>query len=188
MSKLYFKFGVMNSSKSAQLLMTKYNYEQKGFKVFLMKPAVDTRSVGEIRSRIGLSSKCLTFDKESNLCNFINENANDCNVVIVDEVQFCTDEQIEQLKEISYTKPTFCYGLKTDFRSQLFEGSKRLLELADSIAEIKSVCKCGRKAIINARILNGKVVSCGNVVEIGSEEKYEAMCYNCWKSRLDKQN
>ena len=187
MAKLYFKYGAMGSSKSANALMCKFNYEQKGFKVLLIKPSLDTRdNTNEetyVASRIGLKSKCYTFKQDANLVDFFNQlNQGDLyNVVIVDESQFCTEKQVEELKTISLKFPVLCYGLKTNFKSYLFEGSKRLLEIADSIAEIKSVCKCGAKATMNAKLINGKVVRDGKEIDIGGDEKYEAMCYNCWK-------
>ena len=187
MAKLYFKYGAMGSSKSANALMTKFNYEQKGFKVLLMKPSLDTRdNDGKetfVASRIGLKSKCYSFTVEANLVDLFDKlnGDNGYNVLIVDECQFCSTSQIEQLKELSERFPVLCYGLKTNFKSYLFEGSKRLFEIADSIAEVKSVCKCGCKATMNAKLINGKVVKEGKEIDIGGDEKYEAMCYNCWK-------
>ncbi len=187
MAKLYFKYGAMGSSKSANALMCKFNYEQKGFKVLLMKPSLDTRdNDGQetfVASRIGLKSKCYTFTPNANLVELFNKltEGENYNVVIVDESQFCTCKQIEELKTISHSFPVLCYGLKTNFKSYLFEGSKRLFEIADSIAEIKSVCKCGAKATMNAKLINGKVVTDGKEIDIGGDEKYEAMCYHCWK-------
>ena len=186
MAKLYFKYGAMGSSKSAQALMCKYNYEQKGFQVLLLKPGVDTRGDSETRkfvtSRIGLSAPCTTFSKEQNLEELILPKIEKgTQVIVVDEAQFCTSLQVEQLKEIANKVPVLCYGLKNNFKSQLFEGSKRLVEIADSLSEIKSVCRCGRKATVNARFVNGKVVTDGAEVLIGGDESYESMCYTCWK-------
>ena len=186
MYKLYFKYGVMGSSKSAQALMTKFNYEQKGFRVLLLKPQVDNRDdKGKKRyvtSRIGLKSECIIFDNNENLFQlFLNENKNKkVDVVIVDEAQFCTEKQIDECQLMADYVPVLCYGLKTNFKGYLFEGSKRLLEIADSISEIKSVCKCGFKAIMNAKIVNGVVVTDGQEIDIGGDEKYEGMCYRCW--------
>lgn len=186
MSKLYFKYGAMGSSKTAQALMCKFNYEQKGFKVFLFKPIVDNRLQKDgkalVGSRIGLSSECIEFTKKDNFLllvktlNILQER----NVIIIDECQFLTKEQVEQLKEISFTIPVLCYGLITNFKTYLFEGSKRLIEIADSIKEIKSVCSCGRKAIVNARMVDGEIVEEGNEVLIGGDEKYQGMCYQCY--------
>lgn len=181
----------MGSSKSAQALMTKFNYEQKGFRVLLLKPILDTRDKvnGKIivKSRIGLSSECVTFVKEDNLIDVINLNKlNENLVVIVDECQFCTKKQIEELKTISRRYPVLCYGLLTNFKTELFEGSKRLVEIADSIQEIKSVCRCGRKANVNARFVNGKLVLEGEEVLIGAEETYESLCFNCFDELKNK--
>ena len=173
----------MGSSKSAQALMTAFNYTQKGYKVLLIKPSVDTREKSPvISSRIGLTAPCFTFDKSTNLIDFVLKTDPDTQVLIVDEAQFCTKEQIDELKELTAKDMVvLCYGLKTNFKSELFEGSKRLLEIAESIQEIKAVCRCGSKATINARVVNGLVVTEGKEIQIGGDEKYEAMCYSCWK-------
>jgi thymidine kinase len=178
----------MGSSKTAQALMCKFNYEQQDFKVLLIKPALDTRDItpeGKVvtRSRIGLESECYTIDKDENLYKFVfNKNQfKDNSVVIVDECQFATKKQIEDLRDIATYVPVICYGLKTNFKTELFEGSKRLIELADSITELKSICKCGHKSIINARMVDGKPVTDGEEVVIGGDETYEAMCYDCFK-------
>ncbi|MBE5746540.1 MAG: thymidine kinase [Clostridiales bacterium] len=191
MSKLYFKYGTMGSSKTALALMTKFNYEQKGFNVKLIKPSLDTRDVKDgkivVKSRIGLFADCFTFTKRDNLYDFIKKfNINEKSVIIVDECQFCTKEQIEQLQKISRKNQVLCYGLLTNFKSELFEGSKRLVEIADSLQEIKSVCKCGKKANINARFINGKLVTEGAEIMVGAEESYESLCFNCYNKLLEK--
>lgn len=193
MPRLYFKYGTMGSSKSAQALMAKFNYEQKGMCVLLLKPTVDTRDIGTekaafVRSRIGLESPCTPFAPQSNLFELFEVKLKemgkiDC--VIVDEAQFCTAFQIDQLKQITRRAPVLCYGLMTSFRCELFEGSKRLVELADSITEIKSVCRCGAKSSINARIINGKATRKGPTVLIGGDETYENLCYWCWQEILE---
>ena len=188
MSKLYFKYGVMGSSKTAQALMCKFNYEQVGFDVMLIKPVIDTRDTLDekiiVRSRIGLTSDCLTFDSNENLYKFIfNHNQfRPKSVVIVDEAHFCTAKQIDELKEVSRNIPVLCYGLLTNFMTELFEGSKRLVEIAESLMEIKAVCECGKKATVNARFINGKLTLDGDEVLIGGDESYKAMCYNCYNS------
>ncbi|MBQ8433472.1 MAG: thymidine kinase [Clostridia bacterium] len=191
MSRLYFNYGTMGSSKSAQALMCKFNYEHKGMKVMLVKPALDTRGdvdTPKVRSRIGLVADCLTIAPEQSFIDMFNDfkAKNGCDCVIVDEAQFCTTEQVNQLKELTRYVPVLCYGLLTDFKSKLFEGSKRLVELADSLREIKSICRCGRKSTINARFVNGKCVDDGPVVLIGGDESYENMCYWCWQEELKK--
>ena len=186
MAKLYFKYGVMGSSKSAQALMCKFNYEQVGFSVILLKPSLDDRdkNAGQIvvKSRIGLQSDCKLFDKNTDLFDFIKSinNLDGKSVVIVDECQFCTKEQINQLKKVSRSIPVLCYGLLTNFKTELFEGSKRLVEIADSLMEIKAVCSCGKKASVNARFNNGKLVARGAEIMIGGDETYKALCYNCY--------
>lgn len=193
MPRLYFKYGTMGSSKSAQALMCKFNYEQKGMKVLLLKPSLDNRDdkKGEtpyVRSRIGLSSPCSVFTPTYSITelydSLVAKNGKyDC--LIVDEAQFCTKEQVDELKQLTRQLPVLCYGLMTNFKCELFEGSKRIVELADSLAEIKSVCRCGAKSTINARFINGKVVDDGPVVFIGGDESYENLCYWCWKKELE---
>ena len=187
MAKLYFKYGAMGSSKTAQALMCKFNYEQKGFFVFLFKPSIDTRTKIDgksvVHSRIGLSSSCIEFEKNFNFVEYLKSQKYDKekSVIIVDECQFLTKKQVEELKNISLEIPVLCYGLLTNFKTELFEGSKRLVELAESITEIKSICRCGRKATVNARFLNGKIVTKGEEILIGADEKYEGMCYRCFQ-------
>ena len=183
MNKLYFKYGTMGSSKTAQALMCRFNYIQKGFKVLLLKPSVDTRST-TVKSRIGLEAECIPVTREDKITNLFKRGMFD--VIIVDESQFLTESQVDELKNLTQFVPVLCYGLLTNFKLKLFEGSKRLIELADSIKEIKSVCKCGKKATVNARIINGRVVVDGPEVLIGADETYEGMCYHCFRSFLKK--
>ena len=181
MPKLYFKYGAMGSSKTAQALMVKFNYEEKGYRVALMKPSVDNRDGQTIvKSRIGLQDTGILVDRNLNLYNWYLKNNYD--VLIIDEAQFLSGVQIEQLKDIAMEfVPVLCFGLKTDFQTHMFEGSKRLFEIADSLTEIKSVCTCGRKAEVNARIHNGQIVREGEQVVIGGNESYIGLCYKCWK-------
>mgnify|MGYP004654302275 FL=1 len=191
-SRLYFKYGTMGSSKSAQALMAKFNYEQKGMVVMLVKPSLDNRGDGDgqpmVRSRIGLSSPCEIIRPEDSFVELFDKfkTENGCDCVIVDEAQFCTTKQVDELKLLTKQVPVLCYGLLNNFRCQLFEGSKRLVELSDSLQEIKSVCRCGRKSTVNARFINGKCVDDGPVVFIGGDESYENMCYWCWQDELKK--
>ena len=189
--KLYFKYGVMGCSKTAQALMTKFNYEQQGYNVLLMKPSIDNRDDHEnktvIKSRIGLEAEAIAFSRRQNLIRLFNKRKKDnIGVIIVDECQFCTSNQIDELKELTKFAPVLCYGLKTDFRTKLFSGSKRLVEIADSLTELKAICECGRKATVNARFKNGLLVTKGSIIEIGGDDKYRAMCYDCYK-KLEKQ-
>jgi thymidine kinase len=184
MAKLYWRFGTMGSSKTANALMTKFNFEEKGYKVLLLKPSIDYRDGDNIiKSRIGLQAEAITFTYKTLIYQDIVSKYKplpDC--IIVDEAQFCNLSQIEDLKYMSATKDIkiFCYGLRTDFKSNLFEGSKRLFEIADSISEIKSICHCGNKAIINARIKDNKIVYDGDLIDIGGNDKYVGLCYKCW--------
>ena len=190
MGKLYFKYGAMGSSKTAQALMCKFNYEQKGYVVYLFKPIVDNRRVVNgkalVSSRIGLESEAIEFDQKHDFIEYCGKNDifTQKNVIIVDECQFLTKQQVNQLKEVSLKIPVLCYGLLTNYKTELFEGSKRLVEIADSLAEIKSVCRCGRKATVNARLVNGKVQTDGKEIVIGGDESYESMCYTCFSKKL----
>ena len=181
MAKLYFKYGVMGSSKTAQALITKFNYEENGSKVLFIKPATDTRDGKDIvKSRIGLSSKAKVLEATDNLSPAMVQGYD---VIICDESQFFTPKQVERLKDLAafLDIPVICYGLLTDFQTHLFPGSKRLIELADSLQEIKMICKCGKKANVNARLIDGKITKEGELVMLGGNESYKAMCYECWE-------
>lgn len=191
MAKLYFKYGAMGSSKTAQALITKFNYEERGMKVWLIKPEIDTRDgIGVCKSRIGLSAPADLVAPEDDLYVQFKERASlGEHVIIVDECQFLTEEQINQLADVAleFDVPVMCFGLKTDFMTQLFPGSKRLLEIAESVSEIKTICSCGKKATVNARIdENGNVITVGEQILIGGNESYVAMCYKCWKEKARK--
>ena len=184
MAKLYFKYGAMGSSKTAQALITKYNYEENDLNVWLIKPSADTRDGAEVlRSRIGLEALCDVITPDVDVCQlFADTKAGHCNVVIVDECQFMTSIQIEQLRAIvnDFNVPVLCFGLRTDFQTHLFPGSMRLMELADCIEEIKTMCDCGAKATVNARINNGYIVTEGAQVVLGGNDSYIAMCHKCY--------
>ncbi len=187
MAKLYFKYGAMGSSKSANALITKFNYEERGMKVWLIKPSVDTRDgVDTISSRIGLCEKADIINPDDNICELLEAKA-DIDVIISDECQFFTENQIDQLRSVVDFKdiPVMCFGLRTDFKTKLFEGSKRLFEVADSITEIKTICSCGSKATVNARIdENGSILTEGEQVLLGGNERYIAMCHRCFAKAL----
>ena len=189
-AKLYFKYGAMGSSKTANALITKFNYEERGMKVWLIKPSIDVRDGADVvRSRIGLQSQAEIITPEKNLWEEY-QNHTDCNVIIADECQFFLAHQIDELRQIvdELNIPVLCYGLRTDFRTQLFEGSRRLFETADSIQEIKTICTCGKKAIVNARLnWQGEVVTKGGQILIGGNDSYVAMCHSCWKKTIAKQ-
>lgn len=178
----------MGSSKTAQALMQKFNLEEAGQKVEVFKPYVDTRDgLNTIKSRIGIQSKCKTIYEQHSFIQWYANYGYNKVIVIIDECQFLTVKQIEQLKEISNHIDVYCYGLKTDFQTHLFKASKRLLEIADNIKEIESVCKwCGEKASVNARIDNEEnIIYDGNQVEIGGSESYIQLCYECWQRDKD---
>ena len=183
MAKLYFKYGAMGSSKSANALITKFNYEERGMKVWLIKPSVDDRDGAEIiKSRIGLEAVADVIKPGDNIEELL-EGQKDVDVIISDECQFFTPEQIDQLRNIVDFKdiPVLCFGLRTDFLTKMFPGSARLFETADSITEIKTICSCGSKAVVNARIdANGKVVTKGEQVMLGGNDSYVALCHKCW--------
>ena len=189
--KLYFKYGTMGSAKTALLLTQAYNFEERGMQYLCMKPIIDDREKDNvIRSRIGIERKCSWIYPESDLYAMLKEMFDKTLVVkdwiLIDEVQFLSAQQIDQLARIvdDYGVNVVCYGLRTDFQSHMFEGSRRLFELADTIEEIKSTCSCGRKTIINARIDSaGNIVTDGNQVEIGGDDKYVALCRRCWRNR-----
>ena len=191
MAKLYFKFGAMGCSKTAQALITKFNYEERNMKVLLLKPAVDTRDgATAVRSRIGLSQDAIAVSENENLYVMYEKTYSDCDVIIVDECQFLTPAQVDELADIVIDKnvPVLCFGLSTDFTTHLFPGSKRLFEVAESIAEIKSVCACGAKATVNARIDdNGKIVTEGSQVLLGGNDRYVPMCRRCWLKKRAEQ-
>ena len=190
MAKLYFKYGAMGSSKSAQALITKFNYEELGMTVWLIKPSVDTRDGADVvKSRIGLSATAQVITPEANIIEEYHKVGRH-DVIIADEAQFFTPAQIDQLRELVDDEdlPVLCFGLRTDFLTHFFPGAQRLMELADSLTEIKTVCACGRKATVNARIdENGRVITQGDQVLLGGNDRYIAMCHKCWKDRIRKQ-
>lgn len=190
MAKLYFKYGAMGSSKTAQALITKFNYEERGMKVWLIKPALDTRD-GEriVRSRIGLEAPCDTVRMGDDLMAIYEEQHRDADVIIADECQFFTEAHVDALRQIVDERdiPVLCFGLRTDFLCHLFEGSRRLFEIADSVAEIKTICECGAKATVNARLDgNMNVVTEGVQVMLGGNDRYIAMCHKCWCEKIKK--
>ena len=210
MSKLYFKFGAMGSSKTANALMTRFNYLEKNHSVWLIKPQTDTRDdyndesgkiVTVVKSRIGLEAPANVIKDNADITELFKTASADIvindtvvktqkiDVIICDECQFFTEDQIDQLKYIAENEnvPVICFGLRSDFRTKLFPGSKRLFEIADSITEVKSICECGKKAIVNARFDgNGNIVTDGAQVEIGGNEKYKSMCWSCWQKLINE--
>ena len=204
MANLFFYYGSMASSKSLRLLSTAYNLEENNVQIMVLKPSLDTRDgEGIIKSRAGLQRKCVMVDQDVNLYKAVKAYRNvlasqfeTLKWVIVDECQFLTKEQVDQLSDVVdfLDINVMCFGLRTDFQSHLFEGSKRLFELADKIEEIKSTCECGnKKTSINARFdENGEIITEGNQVLIGGNEQYKSLCRKCWKDKirdkLEKEN
>ncbi len=189
--KLYFKYGTMGSAKTAMLLTTAYNFEERGMDYLCMKPIIDNREKDSvIRSRIGIERTCTWIYPDTDLYLALNDlfkkNGRIFEWILIDEAQFLSESQVNQLARIvdNFGINVMCYGLRTDFQSHLFEGSRRLFEIADTIDEVKSTCTCGRKTIINARIdKRGNVVMDGDQVEIGGNDRYMAMCRRCWHKR-----
>ena len=191
MAKLYFKYGVMGSSKSAQALITKFNYEELGMTVWLIKPSIDTRDGADVvKSRIGLSATAQVITPGEDIIAAYRA-AGKHDVIIADEAQFFTPAQIDQLRTLvdEDDLPVLCFGLRTDFLTHFFPGAQRLMELADSLTEIKTVCACGRKATVNARIdENGRITTEGSQVLLGGNDRYVAMCHKCWKEKIKQQS
>lgn len=193
--KLYFRYGTMGSAKTAILLATAYNFEERHLNFVCMKPVIDTREKDSvIRSRIGIERRCEWIFPETDLyaraCQLFESEHMVVDWYLVDEAQFLTEAQVDQLAKVvdDFGSNVICYGLRTDFQSHLFEGSRRLFELADTIDEIKSTCNCGRKTIVNARIDgNGNFVQEGAQVEIGGDERYVAVCRKCWSQQRIEQ-
>lgn len=188
MSKLYFRYGAMNCGKSTNLLQVAYNYEERGMKVIIIKPRTDTKGGNKVVSRLGVVREVdMLLAKEENIYKqvelWVREKGKvDC--ILADEVQFFSGNQIDQLFEIAVKMdiPTICYGLRTDFQMNGFEGSTRLLLIAHSIEELKTICTCGKKAILNGRRINGKFVFEGEQIAIDKENnvEYESLCPKCY--------
>ena len=177
MAKLFFRYGAMGSSKTANAIMVQYNYHERGQKALMVKPRIDTRDGDRIvASRSGLTTPCVFMEE------LTGEMAKEYDCILVDEAQFLSKEQVELLVYIVDTLnvPVIAYGLRADFQGNLFEGSRWLLAWADSIEEIKTVCWCGKKATFNARIYNGKVVKDGDQIMLGGNESYTALCRRHW--------
>ena len=180
--KMYFYYGVMGSSKTASALMKKFSFEEKNRKVVLLKPSIDNRDGKTIvKSRMGLFCEAVTVTPQGSITEAL-RGMESFDVIIVDEAQFLTAPQVDELRRLTDSGVmVMCYGLKTDYMGKLFEGSQRLIELSDSIREIQSMCKCGRKAIINARYNGNKIIYDGEQIDIGGNDKYIALCHQCWE-------
>ena len=184
--KMYFYYGAMGSSKTANALMTRFSWEDKGKKVALLKPSIDNRDgVDVVKSRAGLMAKAILIYPNSTIKEVLPDAVEEYDNLIVDEAQFLTKAQVDELRDIA-DNGTFvmCYGLKADFMGNLFEGSKRILELADSLREIVTMCPCGKKAIMNARYFGNRILYEGEQVVVGGNESYMALCHRCYKKGI----
>lgn len=189
MSKLYFRYGAMNSGKTTLLLQVAHNYEERGMKVVILKPSIDTKGENTIVTRIGLKRKVdHVIEKNEKLSNYLNTIPKDVVCVLVDEVQFLNSDQIDELFMFTKLKnvPVICYGLRSDFKTMAFPGSLRLFEVADELEELYTICRCGKKAKFNGRIVNGKFTSSGRQVAIDGENKveYESLCGKCYLEKV----
>lgn len=189
MSKLYFRYGAMNCGKTTSLLQVAHNYEERGMKVVLIKPSIDTKANDSVSSRIGVERKVdHLVSPEENLKGYLNLLIGNTSCVLVDEAQFLSESQVEELFVFSKLTniPVICFGLRCDFRTNLFPGSKRLFELADEIEELYTICRCGRKARFNARIVNGEFTLDGDQVAIDGDVEYESLCGKCYLTKVRK--
>lgn len=189
MANLVFYYGAMGCSKTANALMTRFQYIDKGLKVWLIKPELDTRDdihhedgtiTSLVKSRVGISGEATVIKSDQDITP-----PSETDLIICDEAQFLSEFQVDELKAITevWDIPVYCYGLRTDFRTKLFPGSKRLFELASNVIQLESICSCGKPAIINARFNSkGKIVTAGSQIELGGDERYKALCYSCWKN------
>ncbi|MBP3452290.1 MAG: thymidine kinase [Clostridia bacterium] len=177
MAKLYFRYGAMGSSKTANAIMVQYNYQERGQKVLMVKPQLDNRDGARtVLSRCGLKTECVFMEEVPGM----DVTGYDC--VIVDEAQFLTKEQVAHLVKIvdEMNIPVICYGLRADFQGNFFEGSQWLMAWADTIEEVKTICWCGRKATCNARVMNGKVIKEGDQILLGGNSQYVSLCRKHW--------
>lgn len=193
-AKLFFRYGTMNSGKSLHILATAYNFQERKIPFLIVKSSIDTRDEGVIHSRALGDRECIIVNSDERITDAIKKSnsgltLSDVKWMLVDEAQFLTPDQVDELSDfVDFLEINIiCYGLRTDFKSKLFPGSKRLFEIADGIEEIKSSCDCGEKNIINARIdSNGNVVTSGKQIEVGGEDRYLSMCRKCWKEKCRK--
>lgn len=195
MSKLYFRYGAMNSGKSTALLQAAFNYEERSQYVLLAKPAIDYKGDKNILSRLGVSREVdFLIRPQDNLREIFAENREEVNsktgqdvsCLLLDEAQFLTEEQVDQALEVAVldSVPVLAYGIRTDFQTKSFPGSRRLLEIAHSLEELKTICRCGKKAMFNGRLVNGKFVFAGEQVAIdGDKVTYESLCPSCYLAR-----
>ena len=189
MSKLYFRYGAMNSGKTTLLLQVAHNYEERDMKVIILKPGIDTKGSDNIVTRIGLKRKVdHLIASDEKLSNYLNTIDPDIACILVDEAQFLTRDQVDELFMYAKlkNKPVICYGLRSDFKSMAFPGSQRLFEVADVMEELITICRCGKRAKFNGRIVNGEFTSSGEQVAIDGENEveYESLCGRCYLQKV----
>lgn len=191
MAKLYFRYGAMGCGKTAQLLQVAFNYQEKGMKAIVMKPKIDTKAGDKLYTRIGLERDIdYLIDNNESIYEIVNNRFKNCDCILIDEAQFLTKEQVDNLMQVvvKLDIPVLCYGLRTNFLTEGFTGSSRLLEIAHTIEELKTICQCGKKALYNARFVNNKIVKEGETIVIDNNPnvKYVAMCPSCYYQAIDK--
>lgn len=191
MAKLHFRYGAMNSGKTAILIQTAFNYEERGQKVLIIKPGIDTKGNDTIVSRIGVSRKVdYLINNDDSVIDTLKNNLKNINCILVDEVQFMTRKQVEELWYITkvFNIPVIGYGLRTDFKTNGFEGSIRMFELADELLEMPTICRCGKKARFNGRLINNEYVYDGDSICIDDKEdvSYESLCGSCYLKKVRK--
>lgn len=188
MAKLYFRYGAMGSGKTIDLLKVAYNYRERNQSVLIYTASIDNRyEVGKITTRIGIQSDAKIFDKNTNFYKDISEMEEKPDCILIDEAQFLEEKHALQLTDVvDYLKiPVICYGLRTDFRMKFFAGSKALMEVADKIEEIKTICECGQKATINMRLVDGVPTVEGAKILIGGNDSYKSVCRKCYKKFIN---
>ena len=189
MSKLYYRYGAMNSGKTTLLLQVAHNYEERGMKVLILKPKIDTKGNNMLVTRIGLKRKVdHLIDKDEKLMTYLNKVKKDIACILVDEAQFLTRDQVDDLFMFTKLKDVavICYGLRSDFKTMAFPGSLRLFEIADTLEELYTICRCGKRAKFNGRIVNGKFTAIGDQVAIDGENEvgYESLCGKCYLEKV----
>lgn len=187
MAKLYFRYGAMGSGKTIDLLKVAYNYEERGQKVLIFTSALDNRyDVGKITTRVGLQRDAIAVNKEFDIFEYIKKEKERPDCILVDEANFLTRKQVWELSDVVdlLDIPVICYGLRSDFRLNFFEGSGPLMEIADKIEEIKTICECGAKATVNMRFVDSKAVTDGEQVFIGGNDSYKSVCRKCYKKYI----
>ena len=189
MAKLYFRYGTMGSGKSIDLLKVAYNYEERNQKCLLMVPSIDNRyGVGKVTTRIGISREAYIINEDTNIYEYVSSLLEKPNCILEDECNFLTKKHVNELSDVVdfLEIPVICYGLRSDFKCELFEGSEELMAIADKIEEIKTICECGRKATINMRYKDGKAIIDGDKIVVGGNEMYKAVCRKCYKKYIKK--